>query len=92
MVRYVSNRSGKWLKNALEDVYDWWNGNKDFVSTQIPYYSDYLNFEETAQFWRDYKKNTGFSPRYPRRAYGDSGSRFYRSVKGLGRDLKKLYG
>lgn len=75
-------------KRFVEDVQNNW----DYWQTQIPYYGDYLNAQETKQFWADYKKNTGFSPRYPRRAYGSQGTTAIHSASRLFRNFKRLYG
>lgn len=94
MPRYVHSKSGSYdyLKEVWSNVKNWFVENREFVETQIPYYGDYLNTKETAQFWKDYKKNTGFTPRYPRRAYGSVGTdQVTHLVRGF-RNFKRLYG
>lgn len=94
MVRYVHRNSGSYdyVKELFKNVTGWFRDNKEYVQTQIPYYSDYLHAKEDAQFWREYKKNTGFTPRYPRRAYGSSGVSAVYSGTRLFRNFKRLYG
>lgn len=94
MPRFVSSKSGSYdyLREVWGNVKNWFRENREFVETQIPYYGDYLNTKETAQFWADYKKNTGFTPRYPRRAYGTAGTeQVSHLIRGF-RSFKRLYG
>lgn len=94
MARYVHSKSGSYdyAKELIRNVSGWVKSNKDYLETQVPYYGDYLHTVEDAKFWADYKKNTGFSPRYPRRAYGNSGTVAVSSTARLFRNVKKLYG
>lgn len=94
MVRYVHRKSGTYdyAKEMWNNVAGWFKDNKAYLQTQVPYYADYQKFSDDAQFWRDYKKNTGYSPRYPNRVYGSSGVDFLYSTSRLLRNMKRLYG
>lgn len=94
MVRYVHKNSGSYdyLKEMWNNVAGWFEDNKEYVKSQIPYYADYKKFTDDAQFWKDYKKNTGFSPRYPNRVYGSAGVNLVYSTSRLFRSMKRLYG
>lgn len=76
------------MSNKLEDMYN----NRDFWKTQIPYYNQIGTALENERYWKDYKKNTGFTPRYPFRAYGHSGVSAAQTVYRGVRNLKRLYG
>lgn len=94
MARYVHRNSGSYdyAKELIGNVFGWVKDNKEYLKTQIPYYSDVKRVEEDAKYWKDYKKNTGFTPRYPYRSYGHSGSYVVSSASRLFRNVKRLYG
>lgn len=97
MVRYVHSNSGgySWLKDRISDLYDWVDDRKqnlDYWETQIPYYREVKYALENEQYWKDYKKNTGFTPRYPYRSYGSSGVSAIKTVYRGFNNVKRLYG
>lgn len=84
-----------WLKGGIsrvtdkiEDIYS----NAEYWKTQIPYYREVNYAFENEQYWKDYKKNTGFTPRYPYRTYGQTGEQAVISVYRGFKNLKRLYG
>ena len=87
MVRYVHRNSGNYdylvtLWNKLNPLPNYW-------VTQIPFVAEGYRAVENVQYWKDYKKNTGITPRYPARAYGSSGET---AINYVWRNMKKIYG
>lgn len=94
MPRYVHSKSGSYdyAREIWKRVSGWFKDNQEYVETQIPIYGDYLRTVDDAQYWQDYKKNTGFTARYSSRVYGHSGTSAVSSTSRLFRNAKKLYG
>lgn len=87
MVRYVHRKSGSY--NYVTELWRKINPLPNYWLTQLPVVGEGYRAIENVQFWKDYKKNTGISPRYPARAYGTSGEV---AVNHVWRNVKRLYG
>lgn len=75
--------------NYATTLWDRINPLPDYWFTQIPFVAEGYRAVENVQYWKDYKKNTGITPRYPARAYGTSGEK---AINTVWRNVKRLYG
>lgn len=60
------------VARAFRDNNGRFPGNMDYWVQQIPFVGSLFKMRDTANYWEDYRKNTGFSPRYPGKTYGSS--------------------
>lgn len=60
----------------------WWAYQVPVVGTALRMYDD-------QRYWEDYRKNTGFTPRYPGRSYGSYGTMLSNQTSGLYRSAMK---
>jgi len=62
---------------------------RDYWQYQLPLWGSYRRMQDDQRYWDDYRKNTGFSPRYSGRHYGDYGTRIYHESLSMGKMFMK---
>lgn len=78
----------EWTKAFSKDShYD------NYWARQLPIIGNLYNAVDSKRYWDDYRKNTGFSPRYPGRTYANSGlgSALLGAGRSYGRMINRSY-